>query len=445
MKDIYEILNDIDIDEKEFEESYVSEEDKSRIKLNLRKAITKKKLSGKKKALIAASMALLISSSIVAFNPALAKGIPIIGDLLNANLISVNRHYKDYIDVIGKTKSDKGIDVTFESAIADDNELFLSFIVRNNNKEIKNDYSDALMLPESLKVNGQNLDVMGSGASWKVVDNNTVRVLQKIDWSQYEKKDKMNINIEKTQLFGKKGNWGVSFSVDKSKLVQKTVQYKVNKNIDINGIECKIDTVKASPLTISLNGTGNIERKGHHMDFIAFDDKGCGLLWNGSSNEGLGNTNRWSTSFINAEDAKNITVIPIYIAANQKQKELPSVKLDVNAPAKPLVLNINADRSIEIKDYFVKGDYLFVKYVQKYQGKESLNNAIDTPIYLTVNGIELKEAVDNAANSFRNKYTNDIQPISIYKIGKARNIMLGTYNGSNLTIMKDKSVTIKTK
>lgn len=49
MKDIYEILNDVDIDEKEFEEACASKEDKDRIKLNLRKTITKKKLSGKKK------------------------------------------------------------------------------------------------------------------------------------------------------------------------------------------------------------------------------------------------------------------------------------------------------------------------------------------------------------------------------------------------------------
>ncbi|NMM64953.1 DUF4179 domain-containing protein [Clostridium sp. P21] len=446
MKDIYEILNDVDIDEKEFEEACVSKEDKDRIKLNLRKTITKKKLSCKKKAVIAATLTFIICSSVISVNPALANEIPVIGDLLNKNLISVNKHYKDYIDVIGKTKSDKGIDITFENAIADDNELFLSFTLKNNNEEIKNNYSNALMIPTSLKVNGEKLDI-NFGPSWEVIDNNTIRVLQKIRWSQYEKKDKMNIDIGIDELYGKKGNWGVSFSVDKSKLVQKTVQYKVNKKIDINGIEGKIDTVKVSPLTVSINGTGDINKtaeKGQFVDFIALDDKGCGLLWNGSGNEGSGNSSTWSTGFINTENSSNLTIIPVY-RGKQEENKLSAVKLNVTTAAKPLVLNINADRSIRVKDYFIEGDYLVIKYAQQYNGKEALSNVLDTPIYLTVDGTEMKEAVDDAAKSIRNKYDNNTQPVSVYKIGKSRDIMLGTYDGFNLTIMKDKSITVKTK
>ena len=42
MKDIYELLNDIDIDENEFEEMKVSEIEKVRIKKRLKKSIHKK-------------------------------------------------------------------------------------------------------------------------------------------------------------------------------------------------------------------------------------------------------------------------------------------------------------------------------------------------------------------------------------------------------------------
>lgn len=446
MKDIYEILNDVDIDEKEFEEACVSKEDKDRIKLNLRKTITKKKLSGKKKAIIAAGLAFIICSSAISVNPALANRIPVIGDLLNKNLVSVNKHYKDYIDVIGKTKSDKGIDITFENVIADDNQLFLSFIVKNNNEEIKNNYVSAVSVPTSLKVNGEKLGI-SSEPSWEVINNNTIRVLKKINWSQYEKKDKMNIDIGIEELYGKKGNWGVSFYVDKSKLVQKTVQYKVNKNIDVNGIKGKIDTIKVSPLTVSINGTGDInksDRKGQFVDFIALDDKGRGLLWIGSGNEGLGNPSIWYTGFINTEKSSKLTIIPVY-RTEQEENKLPAIKLNVAEAAKPLVLNINADRSIKVKDYFIEGDYLVIKYAQQYKGKEALNNLLYTQTYLTVDGTQIKEAVDAGAKSIRNRYENDPQPVSVYKIGKSRDIMLGTYDGSDLTIMKDKSITVKTK
>ncbi|MHC6178443.1 DUF4179 domain-containing protein [Clostridium sp. JNZ X4-2] len=452
MKDIYKILNDIDIDEKEFEEVYTNEEDKARIKLNLKKSITKKKLSGKKKAVVAASIIFLISFSIIAVKPALAKGIPIIGNLLNKDLVSINKQYKDYIDIIGKTKSDKGIDVTFESAIADDNELFLNFIVRNNNKEIKHDYMEALSIPTSLKVNGERLDT-GAGASWEFIDNNTIRVLKKIDWSQDNKKDKMNIDIDIDELYGRKGNWGVSFFIDKRNLVQKTVEYKVNKKIETNGGEGKIDTVTVSPLTVSIKGTEDfsefkdINKRGEERkfgDFIVLNDRGYSLLWNGSEYEDSRNPGKWTTNFINRGNSKSITIIPAY-RTKQGSNKLPAVKIDVTTAAKPLILNIDTDRSIKIKDYFITGDYLVVKYTQQYNGREGFENIIP-PIYLIADGTEINECTaDDKAIGLSEKHDNDNQKIRVYKIGKARDISIGTYDGSDLMIMKDKSITVKTK
>ncbi len=50
MKDIYELLNDIDIDEKELEEIGTSEIEKEKVKRNLKQSIrTKKKMKSWKK------------------------------------------------------------------------------------------------------------------------------------------------------------------------------------------------------------------------------------------------------------------------------------------------------------------------------------------------------------------------------------------------------------
>ena len=43
MKDIYELLNDIDIDEKEFEEMEVTEFEKAKVKKALKKSLNEKK------------------------------------------------------------------------------------------------------------------------------------------------------------------------------------------------------------------------------------------------------------------------------------------------------------------------------------------------------------------------------------------------------------------
>ncbi len=57
MKDIYELLNDIDIDEKELEEIEASEIEKEKVKRNVKQSIrTKKKMKSWKKGVAAASI-----------------------------------------------------------------------------------------------------------------------------------------------------------------------------------------------------------------------------------------------------------------------------------------------------------------------------------------------------------------------------------------------------
>lgn len=244
MKDIYEMFNDIEVDENEFEEISVSQIEKEKVKKNIKealnkeKSITKKRFISKKKISIAAAITMIFISSAIVVNPALATSVPIIGELFKRDLVSVNEKYSNYLDVIGKTKSCEGIDVTFESAVADNNMLFLNFVVKNNNKEIK--YSNkgikdnkieikdtyfGALAPIEMKVNGKSI-ITNGGGSWDFIDNNTIRILEKIDWSEDKLPNKMNIDINISQLFGKTGDWSVHFFLDKSKQTERTYEKK---------------------------------------------------------------------------------------------------------------------------------------------------------------------------------------------------------------------------
>lgn len=74
MKDIYELLNNIDIDENEFEEMKVSEIEKVRIKKRLKKSIHKKD-NGYKKVIKIASCAVLCLSVFSAIFPSYANEV----------------------------------------------------------------------------------------------------------------------------------------------------------------------------------------------------------------------------------------------------------------------------------------------------------------------------------------------------------------------------------
>lgn len=446
MKDIYEMLNAINIDESELYEVPVSQEEKNKIKQNIRKSIAKKTFPNKKNIAIVASLSFILLSSAIIIKPALASGIPIIGDLIKNDLINLNSEYASYVDSIGKTKSNGGIDVTFESAIADDNKLFLSFTVRNNNEEIRNNYTDALLIPTSMKVNGKGVST-GAGASWEFIDNNTIKVLKKIDWSNDKKKNKMNIDIAISELYGKKGNWGVKFALDKSKQVEKTVVKNINKEFEVDGKKGEILSATYSPLTVTIKGIGDVYEAGSDKfsDYIVLDDKGQGLCWDGASGgaEKAGEVPKWSSTFISNPGTKSITIIPVYrTRQQQKSDKLPPVKLNLE-DKKPLLLPIDKDRSIIIKDYFVEDGYLVVKYANEYFGKESYRQLCDSRIYLMADDTELSWPNDEKANQLQEKYNNQNQSVGVYKVGNSQDIMVGTYDGSRIKILKEYSTTVK--
>lgn len=184
------------------------------------------------------------------------------------------------------------------------------------------------------------------------------------------------------------------------------------------------------------------------LDFIVLDDKGKGLRWDGgmSGDTSTKGKIKWSTSFISNGNMNSITIIPKYrMPNNDIRKILSPVKLDVNN-VKPIELINDKDRSINIKNYFIDGDYLVVKYNQKYFGKDSLTCPFDIPIYVMGKGNKIEEISDyKKIDTIYNKYHNSNDNMSVFKVGKERDLMVGTYDGANVKILKDKAITIKLK
>lgn len=444
MKDIYEMFNDIEVDENEFEEMQISEIEKERLKKRLKGNLNKDKLKGKKfsrnkKVAIAAAIVLVCVSTTIAIKPALATNIPIIGELFKKNLISVNEQYDDYVDIIGKTKSCEGIDVTFESAVADNDMIYLNFIVKNNNRSIKYNYKEVLLMPRKIRVNGKEV-ITTVGASWEFIDNNTIRVVRRIDLSKYKLPNEMNIDISISELFGKSGDWGVKFFIDKSRLVANTFEKDINTKIELIGEEIKISKLVFSPLTLKIKGEGETCNfsNDEYVEFIVLDQNGRGLAYEGVQQD----DNKWTDVFFATNHMESITIVPVHrINSKEEGKKLPPVKLDVN-DVKPIELIIDEDRSINIKDYFIDGEYLVVKFNQKYFGKDSLKQTPDMGIYVTLDDDIVNTDVDNKIKEIYAKYSDLEQYINVFKVGSSRNIKIGTYDGSNIKMLKDKSITV---
>jgi hypothetical protein len=182
-------------------------------------------------------------------------------------------------------------------------------------------------------------------------------------------------------------------------------------------------------------------------NYLVLDDKGQGLCWDGAAGgvEKAGKVPAWSETFISNPSTKSITIIPVYKTRSQSESDkLPPVKLDLQGK-KHVLLPIDKDRSVVIKDYFIEDGYLVAKYVNQYFGNESYRQMCDLGIYITADGIELAFPNDEKASELQQKYNTENQSVGIYKVGNSQNVMVGTYDGSRVKILKEYMTTVKTE
>lgn len=449
MKDIYELLNDLEINENEFEEIETDELEKERIKKNINKNIKKKKRKYKKYIASAALIGAISIVSLITVKPAFAYNIPILGEIMQRH-IDNNENYLEYLSAIGTTKSKDGVEITFEEAAVDDNIMLLSFVVKNNNEKFnKNDmgtFTDAMLIPTSLKVNGKRCSTGASG-DYEFIDDNTLKIVKIIDVSDDKLPNKMNVNIEIDELLGKKVNFDVNFKLDKSEVTKNTYKKNINKNFKVSNYEIDVKKVVVSPLTTLVEGTikdRDIIESGA-IYYLALDDKGKVLKDNGSSigRKGYNLDYKFKNSLISNENMERITFIPIYFnhGNDVKERKIKSTKLDLN---KEMNIKVKDNFSVSIKKPIIDGEYLIIKYDMTYKGMKS-SVLPNVSAYIECDGKEI-ESLDSKDNKIANelieKYNGDTNNIRVFKIGDKRDLDINIYDNDGYKILEGSSFTV---
>lgn len=254
MKDIYELLNDINIDENEFEEMEVSELEKAKVKNTLKKSINKKrKMKSWKKNVVVASILVGLSATTFGLTfPAYAKNIPVIEDIfrffdngrtessIDSNDVKDEEkglyyNYKQFSNEINLTKESNGIKITVNDAVFDGKTVTLTYSI-----ESEQDLGEhaGTTLP---KIEGMNA-LGGTDRTTKIDTNKYVGILTV---SNLEDKtlDIANIkwNIDSIQNPDNhteiKGDWNFDFSLN---AVDSTMQLS-DSSSERNGVKVNIE------------------------------------------------------------------------------------------------------------------------------------------------------------------------------------------------------------
>jgi len=298
MKDIYELLNDLNIDESEFEEMEVNELEKANIKRSLKKEINKKKKRNSwKKSIAAASIIVGLSVTTFVTYPAYAGNIPVIEDIFrffdNGKTDKENRQnkehglyydYKKFSNEINMTKESNGTKITINDAVFDGKTLTLTYTIESEQDLGNVDIS----MP---RIKGMEA-IGGTGKTSKIDTNKYVGILT-VSNIEDKKLDVAHINWDIDHIKNPdnqtliKGDWNFDFS-------QNATDNKIqltDGSAEKNGVKVSIGKISFNPMSLIVyydqEVTELVKNKWDGVDVELEIKDDLGNLYSGEDNGGM--------------------------------------------------------------------------------------------------------------------------------------------------------------
>lgn len=254
MKDIYDLLNEIETEEIEMEELAVTEEEKNKVKKSVLEQIKNDKKPKSKNKLIAAGICLAIfggSLSIGVINPAYAAKIPVIGDIFRAIDDSGKyENFKENAKEINVTKESNGTAITIVDAIFDGQTIYYTMEI-----ETKNILAEELFTTDSgVFIKDYYGGMGGSGQIEKAEEN---IYIGRCDFTINEQREHIDlkINIQELSYYEEetrkqiKGKWEFDISLD----AVKGQEQIINQGISQNGISIQVESIRKTPVSNIIN------------------------------------------------------------------------------------------------------------------------------------------------------------------------------------------------
>ncbi len=265
MKDIYEVLNDIDIDQDEIELMEVSDIEKMRVKKYLKNSINKNKVFKKKRIVVAAFVCLVIGGTGIfgTAYPSYAAEIPIVGDIfrfIDNGRTGAYDKYKEYADVIGMTQESNGIKVTIKEAIFDGRTLTYTYEIVSD-KDLGEDPFLSMKGP-SIVIKDYSGGT-GGGSIVKRVGNNTYVGEEDISIDEERKSLRFELNftsigdMNSADSIPINGEW--KFKINLKAL--DNVKQVLNKETEKDGAKLVISSISKTPASFTLNCTQEISKE----------------------------------------------------------------------------------------------------------------------------------------------------------------------------------------
>lgn len=232
-KDIYEILNDSNIDIDKYKKYDLNDIEKEKLKNNFKNSVKNKKSI--KKLPIAIAMSLILATGLVTTN--LGSEILVSASITTSNISSylgLNKNLDNYSTIINKSISKNGVTISLNDVILNNNELIVSSTIQSSKGDATNEgfheYGDIL-------INGKIIKAGSTGSS-KAIDKSTMESVTNYILPDIDLSKEIDIKIIYSDvLVGAKsiyGPWIFEFKANGSDLSKDTKRINLDNKFTLD-------------------------------------------------------------------------------------------------------------------------------------------------------------------------------------------------------------------
>jgi len=321
MKDVYEHLNDIDMDVSQFEVGTVSEEEKDRLKMELKRKIRKPKpIKWRKMAAIASisiglSSAALFGLSFTTF----AQEIPIIGNVFKYfNNDGFYEKYGENANALAMIQEENDIHITMNEAVFDGKTLYMTYTI--DSKTDLGESPDLIGMPsiddDPSALFGHAHELLKSGEN-KYVGMTSAHLVDEVDFDKGTFEFIIESIIPDPALGAAtvNGHWDFQFELSTTE----NVEQKIDQLSEQNGVTVMVKKAIYTPMSFLLFYdeliTEEVKEKWDFVlvDIVVKDD--LGNLYTSEHNGGYSDVStllQHSNTFNKLDsEATNLIITPI--------------------------------------------------------------------------------------------------------------------------------------
>ena len=308
MKNKYELFNEINMQDEDYENYKLSQMEKDNIFINVSKNIKlEKNIRNKKYSKIAIVIILCLSISNVALNNGKVWAlVESIGKQIESYLGKKENEYTGYKISVNQVSEDKGIKLSLHEVLLDDGNILLSMNLDHSNFD-ESGLKKGLYLNKNyylptatVYMDGKKFVETGGATKYEREKNNQQDFLTSLNLERVDENDDGRADITDYQILDNidpnkdynikvvfdevgihkigliprviddefefiKGKWEFKFTVNGKNIMRETKVYNINKEINIDDEDLKakiyIKQLRVSPISVKLTYAMNIEQE----------------------------------------------------------------------------------------------------------------------------------------------------------------------------------------